>query len=232
MWNRSTPRGASDSACLGYISVHGFFDERKPMARPRSQQAGCPLRSEPLTRLGRPRYVALRIPGTGSARMLASKEVRTHPDESDFVPTLIPGVELASRTGWMRMWHTVMPSETDYSGNIWHGRYVALLEQARVYALAVSFDTNYGELVRQTQTELVVHEMFIKYVKPAAMGERLWVYAKPYRRGIRMAVHSSLENADDGSLRAQSIVTLVPLDMKMGRPLRRWPSQFSIIEGE
>ena len=149
-----------------------------------------------------------------------------------FQQTHIPGVELSEDKQWVRMFHIVMPQETDYSSNIWHGRYVDLLEEIRVHALEVILGVNYGELVRETETELVVHELNVTYVKPASMGEKLWVYCSVVRRGIRMVVYGHMDGADDSTVRAKSVVNLVPISTKTKKPLRRWPSSFDCIKEE
>ena len=115
----------------------------------------------------------------------------------------------------------VLPQDTDHAGVLWHGSYVAWLEEARVLALAEA-GLAYAELSAQG-LELMVVDLQIRYVQALAHGEavelRSWLQPQT---GVRLPFMTRFIKAD-GALAAEAVVTLALVDCRRGRLQRERP---------
>ena len=119
----------------------------------------------------------------------------------------------------------VLPQHTDHAGVLWHGAYVAWLEEARVEALDAA-GLAYAELSDQG-LELMVVQLDLSYRRPLRLGEcaelRSWL--KP-TQGVRHPFYTEFIAAD-GSLAAIGIVTLALVDRGRGRVQRQQPAKLA-----
>lgn len=125
----------------------------------------------------------------------------------------------ASSAGHWLLERTVLPQHTDHAGVMWHGAYVAWLEEARVEALAQAGLT-YAELSRGG-LELPVVSLAIQYRQALHHGDRVRLLSRVLpRRGVKLPWHSRFLRAD-GSVAAEATVDLVLLDRTGGAETRR-----------
>lgn len=128
-----------------------------------------------------------------------------------------------------RLYRRVLPQHTDHAGVMWHGAYLAWLEEARVEALATA-GLAYSILSGQGLEMPVVH-LAINYLAPLMHGDRVEVRSlvSP-RRGLRLPWHSWFIGPG-GTVAAEAQVELVLVDFSAGperrRPLRRPPSDLA-----
>jgi acyl-CoA thioester hydrolase len=139
--------------------------------------------------------------------------------------------------GWC-LERRVLPQHTDHAGVMWHGAYLAWLEEARVEALAAA-GLAYSDL-SQRGLELPVVSLAIDYRQALLHGEvvRLWSVVHP-RRGVKLPWRSRFVRAD-GVVAAEARVELVLVDLAGGpgqrRLLRRLPEDLEqamqrLVEG-
>ena len=115
----------------------------------------------------------------------------------------------------------VLPQHTDHAGVLWHGSYVAWLEEARVLALAEA-GLAYAELSAQG-LELMVVDLQIRYLRALAHGEAVELHSwlQPHA-GVRLPFMTRFIKAD-GALAAEAVVTLALVDRLRGRLQREQP---------
>jgi len=101
----------------------------------------------------------------------------------------------------------VLPQHTDHGGVMWHGAYVAWLEEARVEALA-AVGLPYGQ-VSEEGLEMPVVSLRIDYRQALRHGDRVVLesWALP-RQGVRWPWRSQWRRAD-GLVAAEASVELV-----------------------
>jgi acyl-CoA thioester hydrolase len=130
-----------------------------------------------------------------------------------------------NRDGHWLLQRRVLPQHTDHAGVMWHGTYLAWLEEARVEALA-SVGLAYSDLSARG-LELPVVSLRIDYRQSLLHGEavQLWNELLP-RRGLKWPWRSRFIK-EDGALAAEAEVELVLVqrqgDPGSPRPLRRPP---------
>ena len=129
----------------------------------------------------------------------------------------------------------VLPQHTDHAGVMWHGAYLAWLEEARVEALA-AVGLAYSELSARG-LELPVVDLSIQYRRALVHGDAVEVQSLVLaQQGARMPWHSRFV-APDGGIAAEASVELVLV--RMGGPrqasaaagrrwLRRWPPDLAV----
>ncbi len=119
----------------------------------------------------------------------------------------------------------MLPQHTDHAGVLWHGAYVAWLEEARVEALAAA-GLAYAELSSQG-LELMVVQLELSYRRPLRHGEsvelRSWLEpAQGVRHPFRTEfIGSTAEPA------AHACVTLALVDRQRGRVQRQQPVELA-----
>jgi acyl-CoA thioester hydrolase len=135
-------------------------------------------------------------------------------------PTLPPPPEQA----WS-LHRRVLPQHTDHAGVMWHGAYLAWLEEARVDALAAA-GLAYNAL-SERGLELPVVHLAISYRAPLWHGDAVEVRSlvSP-RRGVRLPWQAWFIGPG-GAVAAEARVELVLVDTSAGparrRPLRQLP---------
>jgi acyl-CoA thioester hydrolase len=94
-------------------------------------------------------------------------------------PELAPAGAIQSLSGgeyggWFEYLVRVYPHHTDYSGAVWHGTYLAWMEEARVESLR-SIGIEYADWVAQG-LELPVVELSLRYHRVVQMGQAVKSY--------------------------------------------------------
>ena len=113
----------------------------------------------------------------------------------------------------------VLPQHTDHAGVMWHGAYLAWLEEARVEALA-SVGLEYSALSARG-LELPVVSLSIDYRQALLHGDQVELRSRVEpRRGVSMPWRSWFVRAD-GAIAAQARVELVLVDLSAGAQRRR-----------
>jgi acyl-CoA thioester hydrolase len=120
--------------------------------------------------------------------------------------------------GWL-LERRVLPQHTDHAGVMWHGAYVAWLEEARVEALAAA-GLAYRDLSARG-LELPVVSLAIDYRQPLLHGDvvQIWSEVLP-RCGLKLPWRSRFV-ATGGKLAAEARVELVLVESAIGLDRRR-----------
>jgi len=130
----------------------------------------------------------------------------------------------------------VLPQHTDHAGVMWHGAYLAWLEEARVEALAEA-GLAYSELSAQG-LELPVVSLAINYRRALLHGDAVELRsAVQPRQGLKLPWCSRFYGPS-GELAASARVELVLVHRPAreagdgasgaGRALRRWPADLAL----
>jgi acyl-CoA thioester hydrolase len=123
---------------------------------------------------------------------------------------------------WFEYSVTVQPHHTDYAGIVWHGTYVAWMEEARVAALATCGLT-FADWVR-AEVDLPVVDLGLTYRRSLTLGDTALVKTRlEFSRGVRLRWYCDIQNAATAETCIEGAVTLVPVDIKTRRVLRRLP---------
>ncbi|HIK26838.1 MAG: acyl-CoA thioesterase [Oscillatoriaceae bacterium SKW80] len=147
---------------------------------------------------------------------------------SNSQPAISLTISGVSASGWFEYPVRVQPHHTDYAGIVWHGSYIAWMEEARVEYLR-SLGLEYADLVA-LGCDLPVVELSIRYHRPLKMGMTALVKTclAPLQ-GVRLEWDYKIESPDRQYLYLTSKVTLVPFDRSTGRIMRRLPPQLKDI---
>ncbi len=120
--------------------------------------------------------------------------------------------------GWL-LERRVLPQHTDHAGVMWHGAYVAWLEEARVEALAAA-GLAYSDLSARG-LELPVVSLAIDYRQPLLHGDAVQVWSEVLPRcGLKFPWRSRFV-ATGGKLAAEARVELVLVESAIGLDRRR-----------
>jgi acyl-CoA thioester hydrolase len=130
----------------------------------------------------------------------------------------------------------VLPQHTDHAGVMWHGAYLAWLEEARVEALAAA-GLAYSDLSAQG-LELPVVRLAIDYRRALRHGDAVELRTAVLpRRGVKLPWCSRFYGPS-GELAASAHVELVLVDRRgfeggdggpgPGRVRRRWPPDLAL----
>ena len=123
-----------------------------------------------------------------------------------------------------RLQRRVLPQHTDHAGVMWHGAYVAWLEEGRVEALA-SVGLDYAELSSRG-LEMPVVSLTIDYRQPLRHGDQVTLLSEVLPlRGVKLPWACRFTGPDDG-LVAVARVELVLVGRPGGQELkvmRRYP---------
>ncbi|MCU0541419.1 MAG: acyl-CoA thioesterase [Oscillatoriaceae cyanobacterium Prado104] len=124
--------------------------------------------------------------------------------------------------GWFEYLVRVYPHHTDYGGMVWHGTYLAWMEEARVESLR-SIGIEYADWVAQG-LELPVVELSIRYHRSVQMGQAVAVRTRMAAgEGVRLLWDYEIRSADGKELYATAQVTLVGVDREKGKIIRQLP---------
>ncbi|MFB8795407.1 MAG: thioesterase family protein [Microcoleus sp.] len=124
--------------------------------------------------------------------------------------------------GWFEYLVRVYPHHTDYSGAVWHGTYLAWMEEARVESLR-SLGIEYADWVAQG-LELPVVELSLRYHRAVQMGQAVAVRTRMTAGdGVRLVWDYEIRSADGEELYVTALVTLVGVDREKGKIIRQLP---------
>ncbi|HEY9737325.1 MAG TPA: thioesterase family protein [Trichocoleus sp.] len=126
---------------------------------------------------------------------------------------------------WFEYLVRVQPHHTDYAGIVWHGTYIAWMEEARVEYLR-SHQLDFATWV-EAGVDLPVVDLSLRYRQSLRLGEAALVRARPeLPKGVRILWHYDIQNQETGETCVLATVTLAPVDSQNRRILRRLPPQF------
>lgn len=131
-----------------------------------------------------------------------------------------PSAKIADR--WFEYIVKVHPHHTDYGGVVWHGTYIAWMEEARVESLR-SLGIEYADLVA-LGCELPVVELSTRYHRAVKMGMTVVVKTRlADTEGIKLDWDYQIQSLDGSELYVTARVTLVAVDREKGKIMRRLP---------
>ena len=114
----------------------------------------------------------------------------------------------------------VQAHHTDYAGVVWHGTYVAWMEEARVECLR-SLGIEFADWVN-LGFDLQVVDLSLRYRLPLRMGMKACVRTRLEKTsGIRLNWRYEIQVLESQDLCVTGQVTLVPVDSKKGKIMRR-----------
>lgn len=121
----------------------------------------------------------------------------------------------------------VSPHHTDYAGIVWHGSYVAWLEEARVAYLR-SRQIEFADLVSMG-CDLPVVNLTMRYHRSLKMGMNAIVKVRflPVQK-VRLICDCQIQSLDGVELYVTAQVTLVPIDRTTGKILRQMPPSLQL----
>ncbi len=124
---------------------------------------------------------------------------------------------------WYEHRLTVQPHHTDYAGIVWHGTYIAWMEEARVNCLN-DCGLTFADWVK-AGVDLPVVDLGIRYRRSLSLGDPVLVKARlEPTRGVRIVWHYDIQNASTHDTCIEGTVTLAMVDFKTRRVLRRLPA--------
>ncbi len=130
----------------------------------------------------------------------------------------------ATSESWFEYPVKVHPHHTDYAGVVWHGSYIAWMEEARVECLR-SIGVDFADLVA-LGCDLPVVEMSIRYHQAARMGMSALVKTRMAEmEGVRINWDYQIQSLDGETLFLTARVTLVAVDLDKGKIMRQLPPQ-------
>lgn len=111
---------------------------------------------------------------------------------------------------------------TDYAGVVWHGSYIAWMEEARVECLR-EIGVEFAALVA-LGCDLPVVELSVRYHRPLQMGMAAVVRTRVKEvRGVRINWDYQIQLLDGQELFVTARVTLVAVDLGKGKIMRMPP---------
>ena len=114
----------------------------------------------------------------------------------------------------------VQAHHTDYSGAVWHGNYIAWMEEARVECLR-SLGLEFADWVN-SGFDLPVIDLSIQYRRPLRMGMQVCVKTRLEKSsGVRLSWRHEIQSLESQELCVTGQVTIVPFDIKKGKIVRR-----------
>lgn len=126
-------------------------------------------------------------------------------------------------SNWFEYLVRAQPHHTDYAGNVWHGSYMAWMEEARVECLR-SIGIEFADLVA-LGCDLPVVELSVRYHRPIRMGMTAIVKTRMADlNGIRINWDYQIQSLDGQELYVTARVTLVATDREKGKILRQLPA--------
>jgi acyl-CoA thioester hydrolase len=116
----------------------------------------------------------------------------------------------------------VHPHHTDYAGVVWHGSYIAWLEEARIDCLR-QVGVEFSDLVAMG-CDLPVVRLGLNYHRAVRMGEVVVVKSRLVKIDrIRLYWEQNVLSADGRDRHLSAQVELVPVNREVGRVLRQCP---------
>ena len=123
---------------------------------------------------------------------------------------------------WFEYPVRAQPHHTDYAGVVWHGSYIAWMEEARVECLR-SLGIEFADLVA-LGCDLPVVELSVRYHRSLRLGMTAVVRARMLEiNGVRLNWDYQIQSLDGQELYVTAQVTLVAVDMEKGKIMRQLP---------
>jgi acyl-CoA thioester hydrolase len=117
----------------------------------------------------------------------------------------------------------VQPHHTDYAGVVWHGSYIAWMEEARLECLR-SIGIDYSDLVA-LGCDLPVVELSVRYHRSIQLGMAVLVKTRMADvTGVRINWDYAIVSTDGQELYVTAKVTLVALDRERNKIMRQLPA--------
>jgi acyl-CoA thioester hydrolase len=124
---------------------------------------------------------------------------------------------------WFEYPVRVQPHHTDYAGVVWHGTYLAWMEEARVECLR-SIGIDFADLVA-LGCDLPVVELSIRYHRALQLGMPAIVKTRMSEvTGVRINWDFGIISTDGQELYLTAKVTLVAVDRERGKIMRQLPA--------
>jgi acyl-CoA thioester hydrolase len=149
-------------------------------------------------------------------------------EEKSSQPKLPPTSALDNRSSpefenWFEYPVRVQPHHTDYAGIVWHGSYLAWMEEARIECLR-SIGIEFADLVA-IGCDLPVVELSVRYHQSIQLGLTVIVKTRMAEvTGVRINWDYAIVSTDGQQLYVTAKVTLVALDSERGKIMRQLPA--------
>ncbi|HIK43766.1 MAG TPA: acyl-CoA thioesterase [Leptolyngbyaceae cyanobacterium M65_K2018_010] len=131
---------------------------------------------------------------------------------------------------WFEYRVTVQPHHTDYAGIVWHGTYIAWMEEARVTYLQ-QHGLTFKDWI-EAGVDLPVVDLALRYRQSLSLGEVALVRTRlAPSKGVRMIWQYDIQRAATGDSCVLGTVTLAPVDLKTRQVLRRLPAHLGKVVG-
>ena len=129
-----------------------------------------------------------------------------------------------SSENWFLYPIIAQPNHTDYSGVVWHGNYIAWMEEARVEYLR-SIGIEFADLVAMG-CDLPVVELSLRYHQPIRLGVSAIVKTRLVEStGVRINWDYEIQSYDRQETFVTGKVVLVGVDREKGKIMRQLPPQ-------
>lgn len=129
---------------------------------------------------------------------------------------------------WFEYFVKVQPHHTDYAGVVWHGNYIAWMEEARIECLR-SIGIEYVDLVA-LGCDLSVVELSIRYHRQLQMGMTAVVKTRMANvTGVRINWDYAIASLNSQELYVTAKVTLVAIDHEKNKIMRQLPANMQDI---
>jgi acyl-CoA thioester hydrolase len=134
------------------------------------------------------------------------------------------GVLPLQAEGWINYPVIVQPHHTDYAGIVWHGTYLAWMEEARLAALR-AVGVEFADLVAMG-CDLPVVDLHVSYRQAVQMGQRVWVRSRlePIT-GVRLIWTQNVCAPETDRCYMTGRVVNVPIDRHRHKILRKLPPE-------
>jgi acyl-CoA thioester hydrolase len=130
---------------------------------------------------------------------------------------------------WYQHGVTVQPHHTDYAGIVWHGTYIAWMEEARVAYLR-SYGLTFADWLK-AGVDLPVVDLSLRYRQSLSLGDEalIRVGLEPFK-GARMIWHYEISNGATQALCVSGRVKLATVDLETRRVLRELPEPLQVVQ--
>ncbi|NMF83967.1 thioesterase family protein [Nodosilinea sp. P-1105] len=133
----------------------------------------------------------------------------------------------ASLPPWFEYRVTIHPHHTDYAGIVWHGTYIAWMEEARVAWLA-AHGLTFADWLK-AGVDLPVVDVGLRYRRSLTLGDTALIRARlEPSRGVRLVWQYDIQNAATQDTCVEGQITLAPVDRATRRVLRRLPEHLQL----
>ena len=135
----------------------------------------------------------------------------------------IESVSLTATTeNWFEYPVKAQPHHTDYAGIVWHGSYIAWMEEARVECLR-SIGIEFADIVA-LGCDMPVVDLSVRYHRPLRMGMSAVLKTRMAdTEGVRINWDYQIQSTDGQELYVTAKVTLVVVDREKGKIMRQLP---------